>query len=172
MKILEQNGIEIENIDGAAFNHFCAAKRSGILPCILDECPVLSASSNSVTVGTGELLISGFRIKLTEAITFTFSASPVADTQYYIIATIDVHSDRSVSFDLSCLTDETLETDNIFSSEEGTYQLEIGRFVHKTNGSVSDVSRTAVIIDGENVLQIGSTTITEAQLISLLNLLS
>ena len=171
MKILEQNGIEIENIDGAAFNHFCAGARSGVVPGVLNECPVLSASNNSVTVGTGELLISGFRVKLTEATVFSFSVAPVTDTQYYIIGTIDVSSDRTVSFSMSCVTTDNLTDEDIFHTEQGRYQIEVGRFLHKTDGSITDVVKTATLLLN-NALKIGSTIVTEQQIISLLNLLS
>lgn len=40
-KILEQNGIDIENIDGAAFNNFAAGGRDGIMAGVLSECALV-----------------------------------------------------------------------------------------------------------------------------------
>ena len=40
-KILESLGVEIENIDDAAFNNFLVSSESGIVKGVLDECKVV-----------------------------------------------------------------------------------------------------------------------------------
>ena len=39
-KILERNGVDNENIDGAAFNNFAAGERDGIVAGVLSQCSI------------------------------------------------------------------------------------------------------------------------------------
>jgi hypothetical protein len=98
-KILESNGVEIENIDGGAFNNFCADGKSGIISEVLDECKIV-AQGNVITVGSGELLIKGVRVKIEESTDFTLSGSPAVETHYYIVSKIVLNSDGSILFDI------------------------------------------------------------------------
>lgn len=175
MKILEQNGIDIENVDGAAFNNVCMNGKSGILPGVLGQCTMSAASSNVLSVGSGELIISGFRVKLTESTVFTFSVSPESDVQYYLIATIRVSASHEVSFEFTYSTDPTVVQDSIFETEQGIYQVQFGKFMHRSDGTIDSVERLLSVLDDLNnlsVLKIGNTTVTEQQIISLLNLLN
>ena len=65
-KILESNGVEIDNLDGAAFNNFAAGGQDGILEGVGNECAVYQPSNNSISIMTGVLVLSGFRIKITD----------------------------------------------------------------------------------------------------------
>lgn len=141
-KILEQNGVENENIDGAAFNFASCGGKDGILKGVLNECTLYSPSSNSVELMTGELLLSGFRVKITSPYRIGFSTRPSSDTQYQIVAKITLDPDRNVQFQLTYGIDRGLTKDNLFVAEKGVYEVEIGRFTHDINGSVINVSRS------------------------------
>ena len=98
-KILESNAVDIENVDGGAFNNFTAGGKSGVIAGVLNECKVI-ASNSIVTVDTGLFLISGIRIKLIDAYSFTLSGTPIVDTRYHLVAKIVIDADRNVSFSL------------------------------------------------------------------------
>ena len=100
-KILEANGVDNENVDGAAFNNFISSSQPGIIQGILNECPVYQVNSTTVGIGTGELIISGFRIKILSDYSIQQSAS-VPDTEFQIAAKITLNSDRSVLFEFVC----------------------------------------------------------------------
>jgi hypothetical protein len=102
-KILEENGIENENIDGSAFNNFCAGGESGIIAEVLDECSITSAGS-IVTVNTGLLNIKGIRVKITAPKDVTLQGTPAVDTIYRIVAKVVLSSGGNVSFDLYTTT--------------------------------------------------------------------
>lgn len=144
--VLEQNGVNNTNIDGARFNYFSAGQQNGVIDGALNEC-VVTKSGTNVFVNTGEILISGFRIVL-EQTTFPFTSLPVSLTTYRIIAEITVLSDESVTFRifLQDLATELVQN-NIFKNGYGKYQIELGR-VQVNSSSVLNASRTAPLIKG------------------------
>lgn len=148
-KILEQNGIDNENIDGAAFNNFCAGNRDGIIKGVLNECAIIKASENTVTVLTGELIICGFRIKVQELTSFTLSSTPVNPTRYQLIADLTLTESKSVEFDIICrVLQEGLIQEPLYKTNAGHYQVEIARFTHTPSNNVEDLVRTLDVITG------------------------
>ena len=129
-KILEQNGIQNENVDGAAFNNFSAGGRNGILKGVLNECLVYKTSSNILTISPGEILVQGFRVKILDSEDFPIVGFPSIDTDYHLIIELTLSLDRSVSVRLLCRPSERLLQENLFGDEEGIYQEEIASFVY------------------------------------------
>ena len=148
-KILTKNAIENTNIDGARANHFSAGMRSGIVKGAFNEGKLI-ASAGLVALDTCELLISGHRIVLDEVEYFTFANAPTQDTQKSLFAEIVV-VDSTPNFRLFVENSNyTLKQDNLFKNNmgSGTYQIEIGRFLHKSDNSIVNVERTAQVITG------------------------
>ena len=148
-KILEANGVENENVDGAAFNNFSAHDRTGILKGVLNECSVYLADSTTVVVDTGELLIHGFRVKITSPYSVKRTAS-ASNIRYQIVARITLSSDRSVSFVMDCRSVTALRQDSIFVTESGAYEIELAQFTTGIGG-ISNLTRTANVV-GSNSL--------------------
>lgn len=145
--ILEKNGVEQTNLDGGAFNNFAAGGRSGIIQGVLGECTVTQPSSNSVAVSTGELIISGIRVKLTEQLLFTFTTTPAVPIRYQLAAKVSVSADGNVIFETDVREVASLVQDDIYKFGQGTYEVEIARFTHAEDG-VTDLVRTIDIITG------------------------
>ena len=147
-KILEQNGIQNENVDGAAFNNFSAGGRNGILKGVLNECLVYKTSSNILTISPGEILVQGFRVKILDSEDFPIAGFPSIDTDYHLIIELTLSLDRSVSVRLLCRPSERLLQENLFGDEEGIYQEEIASFVYSTQGSIEELNTTMNVISG------------------------
>lgn len=144
-KILEANGIEIENIDGGAFNNFSAGDRSGIVSGVLNECKVV-AFANSLMIDTGLLLIKGVRIKIIEPKTFSLVGTPTISLKYSLIAKVSINSSKDVVFDMFTTTETSLIQDNLYKTESGTYEFKIATFVYNTDGNITNLKTTANII--------------------------
>lgn len=142
-KILEANGVENENIDGAALNNFTARGENGILKNVLNECVVFS-SGLSVTVSTGELLIQGFRIKITDPYTVQASTS-ASELSFQIIGRITLSKDRTVLFDMETRQPTTLVQDNIWATESGVYEVEVASFKTGSSGVMEALRSIPVI---------------------------
>lgn len=162
-KILEANGTEIENVDGGAFNNFCAGGQSGIVAEVLNECSITSAGS-IVTVNTGLLNIKGIRVKITAPKDFTLQGTPAVDTIYRIVAKVVLLSGGNVSFDLYSTTSQTLIQNNLYKNSTGTYEIELATFTHLKDGGIKDLKRTAKVLyanDIKNIEQIIVNTLEE-----------
>lgn len=147
-KILEQNGIDIENIDGGAFNNFAAGNRDGVLKGVLEEC-FLVAEGNSIIIGTGVIILQGIRVKITDPEIISVSSVPSEPVRYQIVAQLVMEEgDLSCSFFVRIPTE--LIKDNFYNSGKGNgiYQQELGRVTHGTNGNLTDIQRTLDIISG------------------------
>ena len=147
-KILEQNGIDIENIDGGAFNNFAAGNRDGVLKGVLEEC-FLVAEGNSISIGTGVIILQGIRVKITDPEIISVSSVPSEPVRYQIVAQLVMEEgDLSCSFFVRIPTE--LIKDNFYNSGKGNgiYQQELGRVTHGTNGNLTDIQRTLDIISG------------------------
>lgn len=160
-KILEQNGIDIENIDGAAFNNFAAGGRDGIMAGVLSEC-ALVVTGNTVGISPGVLMIHGIRVKVTDMETIVMSSMPAQAVRYQIIAQVDLN-DNAVSFSMFAQAPKNLIQDDLFKQRSGKYQVEVARFTHQTDGSIGDVQKTADVIwagglSGGAILIIGNVT--------------
>ena len=149
-KILTKNGVENTNIEHARDFNFNSGGRSGIIKGVLNECNITSGASNVVTIDTCELRLCGHRIVIEDAEYLTLSNNPAQAIRYSIIAEIRV-ADSVPSFKLFYqLTSSTLTKDNLSAHVlgNGTYQLELGRFTLNTDGTISDIVRTADLIVG------------------------
>lgn len=132
-KILESNGTEIENIDDAAFNNFLSSGKNGIVPGVLNGCQVQNTTSLTLTMSSGLILIQGFRIKILSPETFSVTALGT-ESNRYLVASLTLLSDRTVSFSMSIRASSSLKQDNLFQSEQGTYEIEIARFLLGSSG--------------------------------------
>ena len=156
-KILESNSVEIENIDGGAFNNFCANGESGIVAGVLDECQVVS-TGNVLTVGAGLLLIKGIRVKLLSSTDFSVSGTPASDTSYKVVAKVVLSTDKSVSFNLYLSTASSLTQEDLYKNNSGTYEIEIASFVHSSTGAITKLRKTAMLAFSKNHISIVQTT--------------
>lgn len=149
-RILENNGIDNTNIDGASFNNFCAGQRSGIIKGILNECAITSPSTSVININTGALIISGVRVFLDTATNFNFSTFPSTATRYSLVAEIVVDDNSAITTRLFVqLASVALTKNSLFatSTGAGTYQIELAKFTLSTSG-VSDLIRTVDVITG------------------------
>ena len=149
-KILTKNGVENTIIEHARDFNFNSGGRSGIIKGVLNECNITSGASNVVTIDTCELRLCGHRIVIEDVEYLTLSNNPAQAIRYSIIAEIRV-ADSVPSFKLFYqLTSSTLTKDNLSAHPlgNGTYQLELGRFTLNTDGTISDIVRTADLIVG------------------------
>lgn len=164
-KILTKNGIDNTNIDGARGEHFNAGMRSGIVKGALNEGNFNTNASNSLFLDSCELRICGHRIVINDAVYKTFSNAPASATRYSYIAQIIVDDNSNVDFSLLVQPSTTkLIQDNLYKTTNGagTYQLEIGRFTLQTDGTITDIVKTADIITGGSTgsnIQSGNVTI-------------
>lgn len=144
-KILENNGVDNENIDGGAFNNLAAGNKSGIVGNVLNECAV-AATGNHVIISPGLLILHGVRVKITESETISVASTPSSDVTYQLVAQITMTEAGAISFMLFAQTPTELTKDRLFVGGGGTYQIELGRFTHQTDGAISGAMRTASII--------------------------
>lgn len=154
IKILTENSIDNTNIDGARQNHFSAGMRSGIVKGAFNEGNFFASSSNVISLDSCELRISGHRIILDSVEYLTLSNTPTSNTQKSLFAEVVVSETSIPTFRLFIENSNyNLKKDNLFktSSGSGTYQIEIGTFLHKTDGTISDVFRTIDVIAGIQV---------------------
>ena len=149
-KILEANGTENENIDGAEFNNFTASGRSGVVESVLNECS-LSAVSNTITIATGLLIIKGIRVKILAPETFSFTGYPSEDTNYEMVAGVTLTSNKEVSFYLQNRIPQPLTEEDLFVHERGTYEIQLATFTHSTDGSIKNVRRRFDVITADDV---------------------
>lgn len=149
-RILNNNGIDNTNIDGASFNDFCAGQRSGIIKGRLNECLVINPSSSVLTMDTGELIISGVRLVLNNLTQFTFSTLPATTIRYSLVAEISIDNDSLVDRRIFIQQSDTeLIQNKLFKTESGfgIYQVEIAKFSLTSDG-IEDIVRTLDVITG------------------------
>lgn len=140
MKILESNGTEITNLDGAEFNNLVLGRKNGVVSGVLNGLQIVAATQNSVAISSGLLIVQGFRIKFEEEI--SIPVTPVSpDRTYYLTGSLLVKSDKSVSFTVSMRTTGNLTQNAIFQSESGTYEVKLAEVVVGTNG-IQKITKT------------------------------
>ena len=148
-RILTKNGVDNTNIDGARNYNFNAGRRSGIVKGALNQGNFFASSSNTIVLDSCELRLCGHRVVIDSAEYLTFYNKPSVPIRYSLVAQIIVDNNSDVSFDLHAQTSSTaLVQDNLDASGSGTFELEIGRFTQLTDGTVTDVVRTADLITG------------------------
>lgn len=148
-RILTKNAVENTNIDGARDHNFNAGRRSGIVKGALNSGNLFLSANNTIALDTCELRLCGHRVVIDSAEYKTFYNQPSVPIRYSLVAQIIVDNDGGVSFDLHAQTSSTaLVQDNLDTNGSGTYELEIGRFTQLTDGTLTDVVRTADLITG------------------------
>ena len=116
-KILEKNGVEIENTDGGAFNNFAAGGRDGIVGGVLSECALTTAGS-AVGISPGLMILHGIRIKVTAIETLAISSVPLNPTSYQIIAQVTLASNGDVDFSFFIRTPQPLVQNALYQNGE------------------------------------------------------
>lgn len=151
IKILTKNNVANTNIDGARDNNFSAGMRSGIVKGSLNEGNVFSPSLNRISLDTCVLLLSGHEIIIDEAETIELLSTPAESTRYSLAAEIRVTDDSVPNFRLFYQSvNEAFIQENLFKDikGKGLYQLEIAKFTINSDGSITDIVRTADLITG------------------------
>ena len=143
-KILEANGVDNENVDGAELNCYLSGGADGIIAGVLEEC-VVTSSGSVLGVSPGLLILCGIRVKITEMELIEMDSMPAEDTQYQLIAQVSLGDNRDVSFSLFVQPPTLLKRGNLYKSERGTYQIELATFTHKADGSIASLKNTAAI---------------------------
>ena len=140
-KILEANGVDNENIDGGALNNLIVKDKNGIVNGVLSEC-ALTATGSLIGISPGLLILHGIRVKITATETLTLANVPATATKYQIVAQVVLSTDRSVSFSFLVKEPIALKQDELYATNEGTYQIEFGTFTQNTDGTISSLVRT------------------------------
>ena len=149
IRILTKNAVDNTNIDGARDHNFNAGRKSGIVKGVLNEGKFFTITSNIICLDTCELRLFGHRIVVEEPITHTIASTPLTATRYSFIAQVIVDDNFNVSFSTFIqLSSTELIQDNLDKTGKGTYQLEIGKFTQLSDGTLTDVTRTADLITG------------------------
>ena len=149
IRILTKNAVDNTNIDGARDHNFNAGRKSGIVKGVLNEGKFFTITSNIICLDTCELRLFGHRIVVEEPITHTLAGIPLTAIRYSFIAQVIVDDNFNVSFSTFIqLSSTELIQDNLDKTGKGTYQLEIGKFTQLSDGTLTDVTRTADLITG------------------------
>lgn len=150
-KVLEQNGVEIENADGGVMNRLAVSGRDGIVKGVGKECE-LKILGNSILINTGLIVVCGVRINVTDLTTLKLSdASPTRDISYQIIAQVK-RKGAEISADLFIRETAGLTKDELYSSlAGGVYQIEIGTFTHLSTGEIENLQRSLPLIEYNSV---------------------
>ena len=143
-KILESNGVEIENIDGAALNNFITGYKSGIVANVGKSCNLIPYS-NTLTIDTGLIIVSGFRVKILQPISFILTGSPAYSTDYQLVLKITLNKDRSVLSNLFVREMQVLTQNNLLIEEEGVYEFEIASFRYNVDGTISSIQKSKLL---------------------------
>lgn len=146
-KILEQNGVDNQNIDGGAFNNFAAGGRDGIVGGVLAECS-LTAAGSAIGISPGLLILHGIRIKVTGLETLAISSVPLNPTSYQIVAQVTLASNGDVDFSFFIRTPQPLVQNPLYQNDAGTYQAELASFTHNPDGTISNLTKTLDILYG------------------------
>ncbi len=146
-KVLEQNGVDNENVDGGAFNRFTAGMEDCIVKGVFSEC-ALTAAGNGISISTGLMIVCGVRIKIFNPETLFLTGTPVHAVKYQIIVQAVFESNRNISVTFFLQSAKALRQDNIYNTETGVYQAEVGSFVHNPDGSITELQRTMDVVAG------------------------
>ena len=164
IRILTKNGVDNTNVDGARDHNFNAGRRSGIVQGALNQGNFFASNNNTIALDTCELRLCGHRIVLDKAEYRTFTNKPSVPVRYSFVARVVVDSDDNVSFEFVSQEATTqLVQNNLDITGSGTYELEIGKFTQLTDGTITDVVRTADLITGgadndSDYIRIGTVT--------------
>lgn len=149
IRILTKDAVENTNIDGARDCNFNSGRKSGIVAGALNQGVFFSSASNIIALDTCELRLCGHRIVIDAIEYISLKNIPTEPNRLSMIAQIIVDDDNNVQFDLFVQASSTaLIQDNLDINGRGTFQLEIGKFTQNTDGTITDVLRTAELITG------------------------
>lgn len=149
-KVLEQNGVEIENVDGGVMNRLAVGGRNGIVKGVGKECE-LKIVGNAIVINTGLILICGVRIKVTDSTTLKLSdVLPTRNIFYQIIAQV-TRKGTEISAELLIRETAELEQEEIYSSLTGVYQIVLGAFTHLPDGQIENLQRSLPLIEYNSV---------------------
>lgn len=143
MKLLEKVGVQIDAQMEAAVNNARAAYTNGYVGGYLKELAITKSASNALTLGTGMLIIQGFRIVVDTPETFTLAALPASGVtlQYQLVAGVTVADDsRNSSASLRLQLTANLAQDDILGTGTGTYEIELCR-LSVTSAGILKVER-------------------------------
>lgn len=163
IEVLTSVNSEITNLDDAFFNKVIFGNQSGILPEKLNNCAIFLSSPNQITIDTGELLIYGVRVRITEPIAFTFTSIPNERIDYMLIAEIELFEDKSIECNFFYKPVGEITKDNIYQKGRGVYQILLAKFAHLATGEISNLNKILEAIkngnSGVNVGKITTTTV-------------
>lgn len=149
-KVLEQNGVEIENVDGGVMNRLAVGGRNGIVKGVGKECE-LKIVGNAIVINTGLILICGVRIKVTDSTTLKLSdVLPTRNIFYQIIAQV-TRKGTEISAELLIRETAELKQEEIYSSLTGVYQIVLGAFTHLPDGQIENLQRSLPLIEYNSV---------------------
>jgi len=148
-EILENNGVDITNLDGAVFNRLSTGGIQGVIAGFMNECQMY-ADGNKVILSTGCLLIGGIRIKIWENEVFTMQSSPTSNTNYWLVCEIQrLSADSHFTLNFNIVGTEPVVPDDDIINGTGTVRLVVGSFTHTTSGEVTNVKRLAKLLTAE-----------------------
>ena len=116
----------------------------------MNECTATLLAADTVQIATGELLIQGFRVKITSPYTIT-KPSNLTDINYYLVARIVLSATGGVTFTIEARQTNTLTQDSLFKTGFGTYEIELCRFVVGSSG-ITDLVQTVRVISGASII--------------------
>lgn len=149
--ILEQIGTEITHLDGAAINRMSSGLSDGIVPGVLNQCSVYQLSSNAFEISSGELIIQGIRIKITEPYTHTITPT-IPMSHQCLVASISVSADGVVRFGIVQKDWDNLHLskDPILKFGQGSYDLVLVDYFASERGVLS-LTRRAKVLTSPNL---------------------
>lgn len=161
IEVLTSINSEITNVDDAFFNKSIFGGKSGVLPDKLNECAIFLSAPNIITLDTGELLIYGVRVRITEAISFGFPSFPSEQIDYNLIAEVKLMTNKTITCDIRYQPSEKmLSKEPIYKNGSGIYQILLCKFSHLPSGNIANVDKKLQIINSYSSggIQIGTVT--------------
>lgn len=154
IRILTKNGEYTSNIEGARFNYFNTAHKDGFLSGVLNEGNIFLSSSNVIGINTGELLIGGHRIVMDSIEYIKLANAPESDSQKSLIGQIVIDEYSLPSFSVFAQDASiSLIKNSIYNSNsgQGTYQVKLATFTHKTNNTITNLVASLGTINSNEV---------------------
>ena len=133
MKILEQNGTEVTNIDQAAINSIYSIG-DGVIRGRFNNLTIAIQDSSTLLINKGHIIISGFNVIVEEPVNVKVIATTTL-TKEYLIGILDL-VDNNPYFSFA-VTDETrLDKYNLFKENlnTGFYKMLLASFNVDSNG--------------------------------------
>lgn len=145
ISVLESDNSYISPSDDAKLNAMLLQQRSGVRTA--EDCS-LYLGSGYITVGTGDLIISGFRVTLTSTCTCFVNLGSYSG-EAVLVAKLYKMSSSSFSLDISAhsyTSDFQLIQDDLFNSSGGYYEIVFAKF-SISNSIISNLRRVVPVLD-------------------------